>query len=118
MITLEKKKHGNLLYLNDCYHESEEEKDFSAEASIEMFALEEVSRYRRLEIGQLKKELLEWGITFLSLQKFRLNIAEPVRLVQTLSNFFLQEDLIGLIKKKNIFLLERSKSFENSSKKD
>jgi RNA polymerase sigma factor len=95
------KKHGNLLYLNDCYHESEEEKDFSAEASIEMFALEEVSRYRRLEIGQLKKELLEWGITFFELAEVSPKHSRTRKISANIIKFLLaREDLIGLIKKK------------------
>jgi RNA polymerase sigma factor len=99
------KKHGNLLYLNDYYHENEEqkdtEKDFSTEASIEMFAMEEIGRYRRLEIEQLKKELLKWDITFFELAEASPKHSRTRNISANIIRFLLtREDLVRVIKEK------------------
>ncbi len=59
------KKHMNIISLNEYFNEeSGEEIDLSTEEAIEKYNIEEISEYRRLEIEELKRELLKWNITF------------------------------------------------------
>lgn len=59
------KKHMNIISLNEYFNEeSGEEIDLSTEKAIEKYNIEEISEYRRLEIEELKRELLKWNITF------------------------------------------------------
>lgn len=59
------KKHMNLISLNGYYlEENRNNIDFSEEEALNKYNNNEISEYRRLEIEELQKELLQWGITF------------------------------------------------------
>lgn len=61
------KKHLGTVSLHEKINGSEDEIDLSADESVIKYNLQEISEYRRLELEELKKELGEWGISFLEL---------------------------------------------------
>lgn len=58
------KKHSNVISINDYTTDQQDETDYSTEASIENYSKLEESEYRRLELVQLKEQLMEWDIRF------------------------------------------------------
>jgi RNA polymerase sigma factor len=60
------RRHSNVVSLDEYSTEEGEEFDLSAADSIERHSAEVVSEYRRLEIEELKNELMQWGISILA----------------------------------------------------
>ena len=61
------KKHTGIISLNEYQQEESSEKDNFLAESIDRYSKDEISEYRKLELMELKNELLQWNITFLQL---------------------------------------------------
>jgi len=96
------KKHSNMLSLNGYYDEGEDgERDLGIGEALENYTINEINEYRRLELEELKKELLRWDITFSQLAdaspkhgRTRKSYAERIRYLQS------QPDLVKQIMSK------------------
>ena len=114
------KRHDNVVYLNEYYNnEEDKEIDYSVDESLEQFSREEISRYRRLELEQLKKELDGWGITFLQLAEASPKHEKTRKMYNEIVAFLLSRpDCIKLIKqKKYIPIIDIEKSLKLPRKK-
>lgn len=96
------KKHNNVISLNEYYSEDEEdERDLSMGQALEKYSDDEISEYRRLELEELKKELLQWDITFFQLAEVSPKHLKTRRLYGEIVRFLVSEpDLVKQIKSK------------------
>lgn len=95
------KRHGNVISLNQYMSEDDEEFDLSAGESVEKFALDEISEYRRLELEQLKKELSAWDISFFDLAEASPKQTKTRKICRDIAAFLLSRpDLLKLIMEK------------------
>ena len=96
------KKHSNVISMQQPFSgDEEEEKDLSEGEAIKSFNLDEVSEYRRLEIEEIKKELSQWGISFMELVEASPKHDKTRKMAKEILKFLLsQPDLVKLIKEK------------------
>lgn len=95
------KRHRNVISIDEYSSEDYEEKDLSMDKSIQKHHTDWVSEYRRLEIEELKKELLSWNITFLDLTKSSPKHEKTRKLCAEIITYILtQSDLLGILKNK------------------
>ncbi|MCX7709743.1 MAG: RNA polymerase sigma factor SigI [Clostridia bacterium] len=98
------KKHAGVVSISEYHTEDEEnERDLSAEKSIESYSEEKVSEYRKLEIEELKKELDAWGISFFELAEVSPKHDKTRKMCMEIIGFLLsRHDLIRQIKDKRV----------------
>lgn len=96
------KKNSNVISLNEYYsNDEEDERDLSIGESLDKYWEREISEYRRLELEELKKELLKWDITFFQLAEASPKHDKTKRLYAEIIKFLLsQPELIQQIKNK------------------
>jgi len=114
------KKHMNVISLNGHYvEESEEEIDFSVEEALNKYNIDEVSEYRRLEIEELKKELLQWNITFKDLVQASPKHSDTREICRKIIKLVISKpELVKCIKvKKYLPIVEIEKNLKISRKK-
>ncbi|MCX8131222.1 MAG: RNA polymerase sigma factor SigI [Clostridia bacterium] len=114
------KRHTNVISLTEYYNDEDDSVvDLSAGEAIENFTREEISEYRRLELQQLKDELLAWDISFVQLAEASPKHDKTRKMYKDIVRFLLTEpELIKLIKqKKYIPIAEIEKSLDIPRKK-
>ena len=95
------KRHSNIISLNEYYGEDDDEKDLTADESIDKHSEEEVSEYRRLEIEELRDELSQWEISFFDLAEASPKHSKTRRICSEIIGFLLsQPELLRVIKQK------------------
>jgi len=95
------KRHENSVHLNELVDDSGEEIDITTQISVEKYTIDEISSYRRMEIEELKKELSEWGISFLDLVKSSPKQKRTRKMCEKIARFILASpELVEKIKNK------------------
>ncbi|MCX7843440.1 MAG: RNA polymerase sigma-I factor [Clostridia bacterium] len=114
------KKHGNVVSLSDYIGDDEsKERDLSEEKSVDLYSQEEISRYRRMEIEELKKELSAWDISLSELVDASPKHDKTRKMCVDIIRFILvQPELVTLIKnKKYLPVAEIEKNLQIPRKK-
>ncbi|MGI6776528.1 MAG: RNA polymerase sigma-I factor [Acetivibrionales bacterium] len=105
-------RHNSVIPLSTYYSENEEEKDLSAELSIEKHEIDRLSEYRRMELEELKKELDKWEISFFELADASPKHRKTKKMCAEIINFLISDrKLLSVIKNKKylpIAEIERS----------
>lgn len=96
------KKYANVISLNEYFFEENgEEMDLSTGKAIEKYNIDELSEYRRLEIEELRKELLKWGITFNDLVRASPKHSSTCETCRNIINYIISKpEMIEFIKSK------------------
>lgn len=95
------KRHSNVISLDSYMSEDSEEFDLSSRESIEKYAQDRLGEYRRLELGQLGRELSEYEITFFDLASVSPKQDRTHKTCSEIAGFLLSRpELIKLIKEK------------------
>lgn len=95
------KRHSNVISLNTYVDEDTGEYDFNSGQSIEKYEEDRIGEYRRLELGQLARELSEYGITFLELAAVSPKQDRTHKMCSEIAGFLLSRpDLTGIVKEK------------------
>ncbi len=95
------KRHSNVISLNTYMGEENEEFDLSSGESLEQYDKDRLGEYRRLELEQLGRELLEYEITFFELASVSPKQDRTHKVFGEIAGFLLSRpDLIQRIKEK------------------
>lgn len=95
------KRHTNVVLFNEYYVEDDEEKDITANKSIDNYHADEISEYRKFELEELKEELKQWDISFFDLAEASPKHTKTKKLCRQVIEYILSRpDLIKTIKKK------------------
>ena len=114
------RKHPNVISLSGYYvEESDEEIDFSEREALDKYNISEISEYRRLEIEELKKELLGWNITFDDLVRSSPKHSDTREVCKRMTKLVISKpELVECIKiKKYLPVAEIEKNLKISRKK-
>jgi RNA polymerase sigma factor len=108
------RRHSNVVSLDEYSTEEGEEFDLSAADSIERHSAEVVSEYRRLEIEELKNELMQWGISFNDLVHSSPKHAKTRQICKSITDYILSSpQMVSAIKqKKYLPVLEIEKTLK------
>jgi len=116
------RKHKKTIFLDDYYTEDdsgESDYDLTASKAIDTYSEEEISKYRRLELEQLKEELEEWGISFFELPDVSPKHKRTRQTYSEIVRFLLSDvDLLSHIKtKKTLPTIQIEKNLKIPRKK-
>jgi RNA polymerase sigma factor len=96
------KRHGNVVYLNQNISEEDDDiPDLTVGESLDRYSSDIISEYRRLELEELKAELLKWDISFFELIEASPKHDKTRKLYADIIKFILwQPELLNQIKQK------------------
>ncbi len=96
------KRHGNVVYLNQNISEEDDDiPDLTVGESLDRYSSDIISEYRRLELEELKAELLKWDISFFELIDASPKADKTRKLYADIIKFILcQPELLKQIKQK------------------
>jgi RNA polymerase sigma factor len=78
-----------------------EETEIETRKSMEKFSMDEAARYRKMEIEELKNELLKWGISFFELADVSPKHKKTRELYRNVINYILERpELVSFMKSK------------------
>jgi len=111
--------HKNIVFLNAYSANEEMDNDLSAGDSVDKYNADEISEYRRLEIEELKKELLQWGISFIDLADASPKHGKTRKMCADISKFIsLNSELVKMVRcKKQLPMAEIEKCLKIPRKK-
>ncbi|MCX7748419.1 MAG: RNA polymerase sigma-I factor [Clostridia bacterium] len=113
------KKHNHTISIHEYVGgEEDDEIDLSAGQAVDQFSKEVVSEYRRLELQELKKEISEYGISFMDLTEVSPKQTKTRKQYKDVILFLLsQNDLIKYIKTKKSLPIAEIEKFTGVPRK-